>query len=85
LTALTEDEHRSVREQIPLAIQKREDIYGVVGANTFVGSSTAEPQPLGVLERVWRSVKSLFGYGVVRLPTSASTETVVAAEAGKGH
>ncbi|KAF8206967.1 putative nitrilase-like protein [Mycena galopus ATCC 62051] len=30
---------RSVREQIPLEIQKREDIYGVVGADTFVGSS----------------------------------------------
>jgi len=75
----------SVREQIPLEIQKREDIYGVVGANTFVGSSTAEPQHSGVLELVWRSVQGLFGYGFVRLPTSTSTETIVTAGAGKGY
>jgi len=76
----------SVREQIPLEIQKREDIYGVVGADTFAGPSIAEPQPLGVLGRVWWGIKSLFGYGSVRLPSSTSAETVVAAGApGKGY
>ncbi|KAJ7932141.1 carbon-nitrogen hydrolase [Mycena leptocephala] len=30
-------------EQIPLAIQKREDIYGVVGANTFVAPRPPSP------------------------------------------
>ncbi|KAF7330169.1 Nitrilase-like protein [Mycena venus] len=75
----------SVREQIPLEIQKREDIYGVVGANTFVGSSSvAETQPLGVLEHVWQGLKRLFGYGYgsVRLPCETSTETVAAAGVG---
>ncbi|KAJ7173934.1 carbon-nitrogen hydrolase [Mycena crocata] len=74
----------SVRDQIPLAIQKREDIYGVVGANTLVGASAVkEPQQVGVLARVWSSVISLLGYSVVRLPTSPSTETILAAEDGK--
>ncbi|KAF7335822.1 Nitrilase-like protein [Mycena venus] len=54
----------SVREQIPLEIQKREDIYGVVGANTFVSSSSvADAQPLSVLEHVRQGLKRLFGYG----------------------
>ncbi|KAJ7881108.1 carbon-nitrogen hydrolase [Mycena olivaceomarginata] len=76
------------RVQIPLDIQKRDDVYGVVGANTFVGSSVAELEleHLGVLERIWRGVQSLFGYGSVRLPTAPSTETVVtAAGAGKQY
>jgi hypothetical protein len=79
---------RSVREQIPLDIQKRDDVYGVVGDNTFVGSSVAELelQHLGVLERIWRGAQSLFGYGPVRLPTAPSTETVAtAAGAGKQY
>ncbi|KAJ7470820.1 carbon-nitrogen hydrolase [Mycena latifolia] len=75
----------SVREQIPLAIQKREDIYGVVGANTFVGASTVQDPLPGVLERVWRGVKSFLGYGSVRLPASPSTESIVAAEDGKRY
>ncbi|KAJ7213817.1 putative nitrilase-like protein [Mycena haematopus] len=75
----------SVREQIPLEIQKREDVYGVVGANTFLRSSIAEPQHLGLLEHVWQGVKSLLGYGSVRLPTSTSAETVVAGGAGKRY
>ncbi|KAJ7660567.1 carbon-nitrogen hydrolase, partial [Mycena rosella] len=76
---------QSVREQIPLAIQKRDNIYGVVGADAFVAPTATEPQQPGVLERFWRSVKTLLGYGSVRLPTSRSTETIVAMEAGKGY
>ncbi|KAJ7116615.1 carbon-nitrogen hydrolase [Mycena epipterygia] len=77
---------QSVREQIPLEIQKREDIYGVVGANTFIGASSISiVQQPGILERVWLSVKSLLGYGRVRLPTSSSTETIVAVEQGKHY
>ncbi|KAJ6468274.1 carbon-nitrogen hydrolase [Mycena sanguinolenta] len=74
----------SVREQIPLEIQKREDIYGVVGASTLRSSSVAEPQNLSLLERVWQAARSVFGYGSVRLPTS-SAETGVAEVPGKRY
>ncbi|KAJ7715867.1 carbon-nitrogen hydrolase [Mycena olivaceomarginata] len=58
------------REQIPLDIQKRDAVYGVVGTNTAHLAG----------------VQSLFGYGSVRLPTAPSTETVVAAAgAGKQY
>ncbi|KAJ6553525.1 carbon-nitrogen hydrolase [Mycena vulgaris] len=77
---------QSVREQIPLDIQKRDDIYGVVGADTLIGASATVPvREAGILERVWRSVKSLLGYSTVRLPTSPSTETIVALEEGKAY
>ncbi|KAJ6596019.1 carbon-nitrogen hydrolase [Mycena sp. CBHHK59/15] len=69
---------QSVREQIPLEIQKREDVYGVVGANTFVDASVANAQQPGVLERVWQGVKSFLGYGGVSL-----SESMTAAEEGK--
>ncbi|KAJ7314564.1 carbon-nitrogen hydrolase [Mycena albidolilacea] len=52
---------QSVREQITL--EKRDDVYGVVGANTFVGSSVTELelQHLDVLERIWRAYKVSLG------------------------
>ncbi|KAJ7075186.1 carbon-nitrogen hydrolase [Mycena belliarum] len=68
----------SVREQIPLAIQKREDVYGVVGANTPTRHSvvfpTTEPQQLSTWQRMWRGVWSLLGYGSIQLPSSSYTE-----------
>ncbi|KAJ7470868.1 carbon-nitrogen hydrolase [Mycena latifolia] len=65
---------------------KREDIYGMVGANTFVCASTAqEQQQPGVLERVWRGVKNLLGYGSVCLQVSPSTESIVAAKDGRRY
>ncbi|KAJ7776576.1 carbon-nitrogen hydrolase [Mycena maculata] len=75
----------SVREQIPLEIQKREDIYGVVGADAFAAGVAQEPQQPSLVERIWQSLTGLLGYGGVRLTTSPSTEPIVAAEAGKFH
>ncbi|KAF7327335.1 Nitrilase-like protein [Mycena kentingensis (nom. inval.)] len=68
----------SVREQIPLDIQKREDVYGVVGANTFsptlLDASAGDPS---FFVAVWRSVKELFGYpsGSVRLRDTSSSQS----------
>ncbi|KAK7032723.1 nitrilase-like protein [Favolaschia claudopus] len=68
---------KSVREQIPLEIQKREDIYGVVGAAAPADSVMVVQRQFGVLQWLWGSLRGLFGYASVHLPTSTPAEAVV--------
>nr|GAT49037.1 nitrilase-like protein [Mycena chlorophos] len=79
----------SVREQIPLEIQKRDDIYGVVGPDTLqfreTPMSTAFTTPLpsvGILGYVWDSLKAVFGYNAAARRLDAG---LVAAERGLGE
>ncbi|KAJ7220335.1 carbon-nitrogen hydrolase [Mycena pura] len=58
----------SVREQIPLEIQKRKDIYGVVGPDALAGSTTLKST----------QAKEPLGFVLPALPS-----TVVAVEEGK--
>ncbi|KAJ7056786.1 carbon-nitrogen hydrolase [Mycena amicta] len=79
----------SVREQIPLDIQKRDDVYGVVGADALRVAPTTIAKPLrllpqGLFASIWRSVKTLLGYGgAVRLDTDTDN-ALLATEEGKG-
>ncbi|CAK5268693.1 unnamed protein product [Mycena citricolor] len=67
----------SVREQIPLAFQKREDVYGVVGrdALALAPTTTTAAEPY-LLTRLWKGIQSMLGYGepAIRLLPSHNDE-----------
>ncbi|KAF7311984.1 Nitrilase-like protein [Mycena indigotica] len=73
-----------VREQIPLEIQKRDDVYGVVGANALQAplatiSRRHSLSPETLFTSVWNSLKALLGYRERQLD-----KALAATEEGKG-